>query len=173
VEAGYLAVARVSKPHGLKGEVVVFVLTDQPERVFVAGRQLTPLDEAGRAVGPALTLERARPFHRRWLLKFTELGERTAVESWRTVVLGAVAAELDDPGGDEMYAHEVPGAMVMVRGRAVGAARELIPVPGGHLLALEVEGREVLVPFRRPILVRVDRERREIEIDPPAGLLEL
>jgi 16S rRNA processing protein RimM len=49
----------------------------------------------------------------------------------------------------------------------------LIPVPGGSLLAVDVEGREVLLPYRPPILVRVDRERREIEIDPPAGLLEL
>jgi ribosomal 30S subunit maturation factor RimM len=41
------------------------------------------------------------------------------------------------------------------------------------LLMVDVDGREVLVPFRPPILVAVDRERREISIDPPPGLLEL
>ena len=41
------------------------------------------------------------------------------------------------------------------------------------IAALTVAGREVLIPFRRPIVKRVDRAAREIEIEPPDGLLEL
>lgn len=65
------------------------------------------------------------------------------------------------------------GAAVTRRGERVGTALGLVPVPGGTLLSVDLGGREALVPFRAPILVRVDRERREIEIDPPPGLLEL
>ena len=44
-------------------------------------------------------------------------------------------------------------------------------IPNRHFFHLG--GREILVPFRRPIVTRVDREAREIELDPPDGLLEL
>lgn len=80
MEAGYLAVARFAKPHGLKGEAIVYVITDRPDEVFVAGRRLVPVDSAGRAVAGALTIERARPYHRRWLLKFEGIDQRTPLE---------------------------------------------------------------------------------------------
>ncbi len=51
MEAAYLAVARFRKPHGLKGEAVCWVLTDEPERVFTVGRLLTPVDENGDRIG--------------------------------------------------------------------------------------------------------------------------
>jgi 16S rRNA processing protein RimM len=173
VEAGYLAVARFAKPHGLKGEAIVFVLTDRPDEVFVEGRRLVPVDESGRAVGTALMIERARPYHRRWLLKFEGIDQRTPLERWGQVALGIPPGELGPPAHGGLAAHEVAGAAVVQRGERVGTALGLVPVPGGMLLVVEVDGREVLVPFRPPILVGVDRDRREIAIDPPPGLLEL
>lgn len=173
MEAGYLAVARFAKPHGLKGEAIVYVLTDRPDEVFVAGRRLVPVDQAGRAVAGALIIERARPYHRRWLLKFEGIDERTPLERWGQLALGISPGELGPPAHGGLAAHEVAGAAVTQRGRRVGTALGLVPVPGGMLLMVDVDGREVLVPFRPPILVAVDRERREISIDPPPGLLEL
>jgi len=49
----------------------------------------------------------------------------------------------------------------------------VLDAAGARLLAVDVGGREVLVPFRKPIVVHLDRATRRIEIDPPAGLLEL
>jgi 16S rRNA processing protein RimM len=171
--APYLQVARFSKPHGLKGEAVVYVLTDAPEEVFVLGRVLTPLDDDGQPVGPGLTIERSRPYQRRWLLKFEELSDRPAVDRWRDVALGAPQDQLAAPGEGEMYLHELPGATVKLEGRSIGTVREVLDAPSGRLLVVVLGDREVLVPFREPIVVGVDRERREIEIDPPPGLLEL
>lgn len=170
----YLAVARVRKPHGLKGEVVAWVLTDEPERVLAAGRQLVPVDETGTAIGAPLVIERSRPYHRQWLLKFEAVEDRTTLESWRQRLLGMPQEELQPPGDDELYLHEVPGTGILVGGRQVGRATGLVEMPGGgQLLGVEIEGREVLVPFRRPIVTRVDRAARVIELDPPEGLLEL
>lgn len=172
MEAGYHVVARFAKPHGLKGEAIVHPLTDRPDAVFVAGRRLMPVDDAGRPAGASLTVERARRYHRRWLLKFREVGDRTALEGRGLAALGVAAAELPPPAAG-LGAHEVAGAAVLRGDTRVGTATALIPIPGGVLLAVAVEGREVLVPYRAPIVVRVDPSRREIEIDPPEGLLEL
>jgi 16S rRNA processing protein RimM len=169
-EARYRPVARFAKPHGLKGEAIVFVLTEQPEEVFAPGRELMPLDDAGGPAGTALTLERGRAYHRRWLLKFREIDDRTALEAWRGVVLGVID-EVDDAEG--LRAHEVAGATVVAAGRVVGVAREVLMLPGGPMLVVTGNDREHLIPYRPPILVGTDRARREITVDPPPGLLEL
>lgn len=173
MEGGYLAVARLKKPHGLKGEVVVWTLTDDPETVLVVGRELVPVDEQGHAVGPPVVIERSRPFQRLWLLKFRGVADRTVLEGWGRRLLGVERSALAPPANDELYAHEVPGTTVVAGDRVVGQAAGLMDIPGGRLLVVDVDGREVLVPFRTPIVRRIDRRERTIEIDPPPGLLEL
>lgn len=172
-DAAYLAVARFQRPHGLKGEVTVHVLTDAPDDVFVPGRVLTPVDETGRPAGPPFVVERARGYHRRWLLKFEGVDDRTAAERIGPMLWGVEAETLAAPARDELYEHEVAGVAVLAHGGQVGTAERLVEVPGGRILVMRVDGREVLVPFRAPIVTGVDRERREITIDPPDGLLEL
>jgi 16S rRNA processing protein RimM len=172
-EAGYRPVARFAKPHGLRGEAIVFVLTGQPEAVLVPGRVLTPLGEDGRPSGAPLVIERARPYQRRWLLKFAGIGERTPLESWPPVTLGVAEAGDADDGTGPLRDHEVPGATVLARGRVIGTARQVLDVPGGPLLVVDGDGREYLIPYRPPILVDTVRARREILLDPPPGLLEL
>ncbi|UCG85555.1 MAG: 16S rRNA processing protein RimM [Gemmatimonadota bacterium] len=173
MEAAYLAVARFRKPHGLKGEALCWVLTDEPERVFAVGRQLTPLDADGRKDGEPLEIEEERRYRRNWLLKFRGIGDRTELEQWDQFLLGVPQDELTPPREDEMYEHEAPGATVVVRGEPLGTVTRVLDAAGQKLLAVDMNGREVLVPFRKPIVVRIDRAAGLIEIDPPVGLLEL
>lgn len=173
MEGAFLAVARFRKPHGIKGEALLWVLTDDPERVLAVGEQLTPVDESGRPAGPPLTVERSRPYHRQWLVKFREFSERSELEHQHALLLGVRREKLAAPGQDEAYVHELPGMEVVAGGRTVGRVTELLEIPAGKLLAVDTDGREVLVPFRRSIVTRVDRQHRRIEIDPPEGLLEL
>ena len=173
MQGAYLAVARLKKPHGLKGEVIVIPLTDDPDEVFAEGNVLTPVTGECEPSGPELVIERSRPYHRAWLLKFRHIDGREAVEELDAMVLGAPAASLKPPGENEIYVHEIPGAKVVAFGKTIGVARELLRVPGGELLQVEVEGREHLIPFRKPFLGKIDRVERTIEIVPPEGLLEL
>ena len=71
-----LVVGRLRKPHGLKGEVAVFPLTDTPEEVFVRGREFQMVDLAGDPVGVPLVVERSRGFHRQWLVKCKGMDSR-------------------------------------------------------------------------------------------------
>jgi 16S rRNA processing protein RimM len=174
VEGGYLAVARLKKPHGLKGEAVLWALTDEPSEVLAAGRELTPIDEAGNTIGEPVRIERSRPYHRQWLVKFDGIDDRAELEHWQQRLFGVHQSELRAPGQDELYLHEVPGTRVLVGEEVVGVAKELMDLPGGRrLLTVDVGGKEVLVPFQKPFVKRVDRAARQIELDPPEGLLEL
>jgi 16S rRNA processing protein RimM len=173
VEGAYLAVARFRKPHGLKGEALLWVLTDEPERILSVGQRLTPVDTVGRAVGMPLTIERSRAYHRQWLVKFEGVDDRTELERWDEVLFGVRREELTAPAENEAYVHELPGMEVIVAGRPAGRVKDVVEIPAGRLLVVETDGHEVLVPFRKPIVQWVDREERRIEIEPPPGLLEL
>ena len=172
-EATYLAVARFRKPHGLKGEAVVFPLTDEPDAVFVPGRVLVPVDDEGRPTGVEVVIQKARPYQRHWLISFEGITDRAVLRSWGAVTFGADRSELRAPEEGEMYLHEIPGSHVVEDGVEIGIVREIVGVPGGSVLVVERDGKEHLIPFRDPIVKRLDRENRRIEVVLPPGLLEL
>lgn len=152
---------------------MVSVLTDEPDVVLAAGKMLTPVDESGLPIGPPVVIEHGRPYHRQWLVKFRGIADRSLLEQWRQRLFAVPASELAQPTPDQMYVHEIPGATVVAGGRELGVAVGLVGVPGSELLAVEIDGRELLVPFRKPVVRRIDRRSRRIELDPPPGLLEL
>jgi 16S rRNA processing protein RimM len=166
-----LVVGRVRRPHGLDGEVSVEVLTDFPER-FAAGAGLL---WRGNAAERAVTVRSVRPHGERLLVRFEGV---EGVDAARGLQGGELCvAERDAHPAPEgfFYDHEVRGfACEDARGRRLGAASGLAATPAGPLLTVVLEsGREVLVPWTHPIVVRVDREERRIVLDPPEGLLEL
>jgi len=173
MEAAYLAVARFRKPHGLKGEALIYPLTDEPNAVFVPGRVLVPVDEEGRPMGVEVVILKARPYQRHWLVSFEGITERAVLESWGSVMLGVVQSELSPPEEGEMYLHEISGSIVVEAGVEIGIAKEIVGVPGGSVLVVERDGREHLIPFRDPIVKRLDRKNRRIEVVLPPGLLEV
>ena len=173
MEASYLAVARFRKPHGLKGDAQLYPLTDEPEEVFVEGRVLVPVDEAGNAIGRELVIHHARPYQRCWLVGFEGITERAMLEGWVAVTLGAAVAELRPPEHGEMYLHEIPGATVVEGNTEIGVVKEVIGAPSNQIMVVMCEGRDCLVPLREPIVKRLDRENRRIEVELPPGLLEV
>ena len=78
--ARHLVVGRLRKPHGLKGDVTLFPLTDDPAAVFAPGRPVWLVGLDGEEVAGPLTIERSRAYHREWLVKFEGTDGREALE---------------------------------------------------------------------------------------------
>ena len=86
----------------------------------------------------------------------------------------AAAADFRRLAPDRFYDFEVIGSRVVTRdGRDVGEVAGILETGGPALLVLRRGSEDVYVPFTEGICVKVDREAREIVIDPPDGLLEL
>jgi 16S rRNA processing protein RimM len=166
-----VAVGRVGKAHGIRGDAFVEPWTDAADERFRPGAQLgtEPADR-----GP-LTVESARDHSGKLVVHFAGLDDRNAVEALRgTVLLVPAAARpvIDDP--DEFYDTDLIGLAVRtVTGRQLGPVIDVLHSPGGSLLAIDVAGREVLVPFRTEFVPTVDLAAGIAEVDPPDGLLEL
>jgi 16S rRNA processing protein RimM len=169
-----LVVGRVVKAHGITGEVVVEIRTDDPDTRFAPGTTLR-----GRAAkgGPerAYVVESARAHSGRLLVRLDGVSDRNTAEALRGTVFLVDSEDLppiEDP--DEFYDHQLEGLRVVTTaGQPVGTVAEVLHTAAGELLAVRAEEGEVLVPFVSAIVTSVSLADQTIEIDPPEGLLEL
>jgi 16S rRNA processing protein RimM len=171
----HLIVGAVQKPHGIKGELFVRVETDRPQAVFAPGRVLLLGGADGKPSGGSLTVERARAFKGGVLLKTAEHGGRDeALESLRGRTLLIPAAEAAPLDEDETFVHDLMGLRVVSAGEPIGRVGEVYEGPGGWYLGVAREGRkELLLPFVREMVKRIDTAEGVLEVELPAGLLEL
>jgi 16S rRNA processing protein RimM len=173
----HLVVGHVSKPHGTRGELFVWPLTDHPAEVLGEGRTVL-LGDAEARIGTdrvELTVERSRPFKRGQLVKFDGHDERSAVEPLAGRYLLVPIAELGELEEGEVYYHQLLGAeVVTAEGEAVGRVREVFETAPTHLLEVKSDdGKLHLIPFAERVVKKVDLDAGRIVISPPPGLLEL
>jgi 16S rRNA processing protein RimM len=151
-----LTVGRVTKAHGLRGEVIVQLWTELTERLDPGSTLITRR-------GP-LTVEAARPFQDRWIVLFDGYYDRTQAETLRGVELEAEA--IDVPGA--LFVHELVGATVRdIHGTPLGSVTAVEANPASDLLVLESGG---LIPLR--FMTEHDQPNGTIVVDIPEGLLD-
>jgi 16S rRNA processing protein RimM len=169
-----LVVGRVVKAHGVTGEVVVEIRTDDPDLRFAPGSSLRGKPSRG---GPETryVVESAREHSGRLLVRLDGIADRGAADALRGTIFLVDSEELppiEDP--DEFYDHQLEGLQVVTTaGTAVGSVAEVLHTAAGELLSVRTEEGEVLVPFVSAIVTSVSLGDQTIEIDPPEGLLEL
>jgi 16S rRNA processing protein RimM len=165
-----LVVGRIGRPHGVRGEVSVEVRTDSPELRFAPGAVLRtdPAD-----VGP-LTVEYTHWHSGRLLLALSGVEDRNRAEELRNVLLLVDVPDDERPDDEEeYYDHQLIGLIARTRdGEAIGTVTEVLHLPSQDLLALRVDGREVLVPFVAAIVPEIDLSAGMLRIDAPPGLLD-
>ena len=165
-----LQVARIGKPHGIRGEVTVQVLTDAPGDRFVPGTEFV-VEPA--SAGP-LTVNSARWNKDILLLGFDEIGTRNEAETLRGAKLFIETEELDEDDDEGWYEHELVGLEARIGSSVVGKVTALNTMPVQDLLmVITPEGKEILVPFVEQIVPEVNVEEGFILLTPPDGLFEL
>ena len=169
-----LVVGRVVKAHGVTGEVVVEIRTDDPDTRFAPGSSLRGKPSRGGPESRYL-VESVREHGGKLLVRLDGVADRNAAESLRGILFVVDSEDLppiEDP--DEFYDHQLEGLQVVTTtGQTVGPVAEVLHTAAGELLSIRAEEGEVLVPFVSAIVTSVSLADQKIEIDPPEGLLEL
>ena len=163
-----VVVARLGRPHGVRGELTVEVRTDVPERRFVPGTSFRTDPDRG-----ALTLTSARDHSGRLLLAFAEVGDRGAADDLRDVLLVADVDDTDEP--DAWPTASLVGLRaVTLAGAEAGVVVGVEHGPAQDLLVVrEPSGRTSRIPFVAALVPEVDVLGGRIVLDPPGGLLEV
>jgi 16S rRNA processing protein RimM len=168
-----VTVGRIGRPHGIRGDVVVGVRTDEPELRFARGSRLDT-DPAG--VGP-LTVAATKWHSGELLVRFAGVDDRDAAAELRGVWLTADSATFpspDDP--DEFHDTDLVGLAVRTAdGTAVGTITDVLH-HGQDILTIRPAERgraDILIPFVKSIVPEVDISAGYAIINPPDGLLDL
>ncbi|GAB2998426.1 ribosome maturation factor RimM [Mycobacterium bourgelatii] len=176
-----LVVGRVVKAHGVTGEVVVEVRTDDPDSRFAPGTRLRAKKGRNARGGPAeersYVVDSARDHGARLLVRLAGVTDRDTADALRGSLFVIDSGELppiDEP--DTYYDHQLEGLRVRtVAGEDIGVVAEVLHTAAGELLSVRRPdgGPEVLVPFVGAIVTSVSLDEGTLEIDPPDGLLDL
>lgn len=164
-----VAVGRIGRPHGIRGDVTVEVLTDDPDVRFAPGSALVtdppdvgPLTVTGSGRSGAVTT-----------LHFERVDDRDAAETLRGTVLQVDTADLPDlTDADDFYDHQLIGlAAVDPSGAALGTVTAILHAPAAPVLTVaRPDGGDELVPFVSAIVTEVDLAAGRLTIDPPDGM---
>jgi 16S rRNA processing protein RimM len=150
----------VAKAHGLGGEVVVDLWTDQAQRLEPGSLLVSPRGELRVASSRLMGGRGAR-----YLVRFESVGNRAAAEALRGTELSA--EPLESPG--TLWVHELVGCVVRdAAGTELGRVATVESNPASDLLVLESGG---LIPVR--FVTGHDPSGHTVDVDIPDGLLEL
>ncbi len=175
-EPAFLAVGHLNKPHGTKGELFVWSLTDHPESHFAPGVILQvagPDEEKPDLVLPPVRVQSARPFRGGFLLQTSVASTRQDAELFKGRYLLRPMAEIDPLEPGEFFYHQLLGCVVVTAsGQEVGEVTEVYELRPAHLLEINGPAGTIHIPLNRHMVQEVDIEAGRIIIDPPDGLLD-
>jgi 16S rRNA processing protein RimM len=174
----WIEVGRVSRPHGIRGEVRVTPDSDNPER-FAEGSVLYARPARARLAGGGsqerspLTVDTVRGEADYPIVAFREVEDREAAEGLRGFILEVSVTELPALPEDEFYPFDLEGLAVKdSQGAIVGRVTEVIASPAHPLLAISLNsGSEVLVPFVLAAVPTVELGEGCLVVE--AGFLEI
>jgi 16S rRNA processing protein RimM len=163
VSAELLAVGRISRAHGVRGEVSVLRLSEVEAR-FEKGSVLRLED------GRTLTVETMRPHQQRLLVKFEEIDDRAEAESLRGQVLLVPTDAVPEPPQGAFWVHQVVGLEVVTEdGRSLG---RVVDVEGNPANDLWVTESGTLIPAVRDVVVKIDLEAGRVTVRELPGLFD-
>jgi 16S rRNA processing protein RimM len=176
--AQWVWLARIHRPQGRKGEVFAEILTDFPEK-FGVRRRLWLLQESAPASSPReVELLAHWPHKGGIVLHFSGVDSISAAEALKGLIVAIPRAERAPLADDEVYIGDLIGCTLTdVAGAAPVTVGEIENVDrtAGPVALLVVNGAagEVLVPFAKSYLRKIDLAARRVEMALPEGLIEL
>lgn len=165
-----VAIAKLAKPRGLRGEIVGDILTDFLKR-FDDLKSVSIIYPNGEIVKGEI--EKFWFQKRRIVLKFVGFDTIEAAETLRNCEVCVPEAEAVELETGEFFDWELENCAVeTIAGEKLGIVKEVMRTGGTEVLVIQGETKEYLIPFAETICVEVDIENKLIKVDAPEGLLD-
>lgn len=166
-EPVFLVIGRLHRPHGVKGEIVMEIITDFPERlrpgvVVYAGEQQLPLKITGKRI-----------HQRDLLLSFEGYNNPEKVGELRNELLYVRTADRPPLPEGEYYHHQMIGLSVISDdGQYLGRLTQILDNPANDIYVVQPEhGGEILLPAIEDVILDVNLSKRELRVHLLPGLL--
>jgi 16S rRNA processing protein RimM len=162
---GLLAIGRVARAHGLKGELRVEPFFDQSdalaeiEELWLSRDANAPVDATKHAV------EFARPVPKAYLVKLEGVSDRNASEALRGATVWVERGALPETDDSEYYLVDLIGAKVVGPEGDVGVVVAIATHPSVDAIVIELpDGKRVEQPLVDDWVARVSVAEKLIEL---------
>jgi 16S rRNA processing protein RimM len=170
-----LRVGRLVKAHGLKGAIKLELYTDSPDQRFQPGQILElQVPETSEWFGKSITVSELRFYNQAPVLFLQGIDDRSKAETLiKAILLIETESDVLPEEPEAWYDHQLVGLKALVGTESVGSVIRVDHLPAQDLLAIETANGEVLVPFVKQIVPKVDIESGQLLLTPPDGLFEV
>lgn len=165
-----IAVGRITRSVGLKGELSLVMLTDRPDRFAMLKSVWVGTDE-GQAVRHALLS--ARVARTAVIIKLKGIETRSAADEHQGQLVFVSDKDAIAPKKGSYFIHDVVGMNVVTEaGEKIGTVRDVMQLPAHDVWVVIAGVKEILIPAVKVFIRSVDVQSRTVVIRPPEGLLE-
>jgi len=165
-----IAVGRITKSVGIKGEVRVSMLTDSPERFAKLKAVWCGADETSAVRFSILSM---RIEQSAVVLKLKEIDSRSLADEHRGEYLFVETKDVVAPANGSYFIHDIIGMNVVTEaGEEVGSVRDVMELPANDVWVVVAGTKEFLIPAIKEVIRQVDLNRRTVVIRPLEGMLE-
>ncbi|MBN1230951.1 MAG: 16S rRNA processing protein RimM [Anaerolineales bacterium] len=165
-EPSFLVIGRLQRPHGITGEIIMGLLTDFPERIKKGKKVFLGEDHL------EVKINSVKDHPKGVMITFAGFTSREDIAEYTN---SYVYVSLDDipslPDG-EYYHHQLLGMSVHSQeGEVLGVVSEILETGANDVfLVLDPEGKEILVPNIDHVVLKVDVNKKIIEINRLKGI---
>ena len=167
----FISIGIITKPHGIKGDVVVSLLTDDID-LFKKDESIFIIQEEGRRL--ALTIQQLRQKDNRLIIKFKGVENRNHAEELKSCVIAKRLDDLDGLTADEFYVFDLIDLKVFTTtNEFLGTINEVLTLSANDVYVVRSQKKEYLIPAIKSVVKKIDLEKEIMLIDPIDGLLDL
>ncbi len=166
-EPVFLVVGKLRRPHGVRGEMIMDILTDFPERlktgmVVFVGEEHKPFK-----------VKSWREHQKGLLVSFVEYSTPEEVGILRNCLVFVKTKELPALPKGEYYHHQVIGLRVVDEANVeLGQVTDVIATGANDVFVVkQMAGTEFLLPVTDEMVLKIDLEKGEICARPLPGLI--
>jgi 16S rRNA processing protein RimM len=169
VGENFIVIGRVSKPHGVKGEIRIEYFNPEDPNHFSRYQMIFLQGDEGNP--QAYRLIAVRPHKQFILAQLKGIQTREEAEQLRGKVVLIDPAELPPLEEDEYYWHDILGMRVVTeKGEDVGKVTEIVPTGSNDVYVVRKGGKEFLIPATKDVIMSIETEAHTMVIRPLEGL---
>jgi 16S rRNA processing protein RimM len=164
----FVLIGKLRRPHGIRGEIVMTVLTDFPD--LVTPGQWVFVGEEHQPY----TIKSVRWHGGDMLVALEELPDRTAVEIFRNIMVYMKVEDIPELPEGEYYIHQLVGMDVISdQGQELGKIKEVLITGANDVYLVETtDQREILLPAIVQVVLDIDQETNRVLVHILPGLLD-
>ena len=168
----YLLLGEILRPHGVRGELRMRVLTDYPERIVEL--DTVYIGENAEDEDPAAYQAEGMRMHKGYgLLKLKGIDDRTQAERLRQLFVMVSLEQAVPLEEDEIYLFQLIGLEVYTEaGDWIGSINEVLETGANDVYILHhPDHGEILIPITEETHIKTDLEAGTVVVRLPEGLL--